>query len=105
MIDQLKTIGAGVSGFVALFSGYLFFGGPVPVTKSYVEAEVVRPLNDLSLSVLKDRRALRATQLFQWERNNPSENRTEHASLMIHQLKEDIAEIDRQITRYSRGTQ
>lgn len=100
MIDLIKNAAAIISAFVAMVSGYVFLGGPLPVTKYYLQSNVVAPLHDLSLSVLKDRKALRQTQLFQWERNNP-EPRTEQTILIIQQLRDEIADIDRQIARHT----
>ena len=94
--DKIAKIGTVIGMLIGAITFIANNQHHLPATRGWVKDEALVPYYFDSLTLLRVRRQLDETELFQWQLNTV---KTPGIQLQIERLKADIAEIDKEIER------
>ena len=95
-IKFLAKIVSIIGGGVAIVIGYITLGGPIPVTRGWMDQR----LHNVECQLLKVRKHVNTVDLFEWKDHNRGPQ-TQQVQEQINNLQTSITDIDRQLSTLS----
>ena len=96
LVDNVKLISSCVTGVVAVCSGYVYFDGPIPVSKHYVEEHLDKRLTPIILVQNTQTKSIDRFLLFQLQ-EALRRAKTDPAAATSPVIQEHIRDLESQV--------